>query len=54
MSLKNPNWYNRQDRELYDQLFTIGSNGHDMSEEEWEFCKRMYHMEEYVNGLDGD
>lgn len=54
MSLKNPNWYDRQDRELYDKLFAFASNGHDMSEEEWEFCKTMYHMEEYACGLDGD
>ena len=54
MSLKNPNWFDRQDRELYEQLFYMGSNGYDMNEDEWEFCKTMYHMEEYACGLDGD
>jgi hypothetical protein len=54
MSLKNPNWFDRQDRESYEQLFYMRSNGNDMSEDEWEFCKTMYHMEEYACGLDGD
>lgn len=54
MSLKNPSWYDRSDRKLYEQLFYMASNGYNMEEEEWEFCKRMYHMEEYANGLDGD
>lgn len=54
MSLKNPNWFDRQDRELYEQLFYMRSNEYKMNEEEWEFCKTMYHMEEYACGLDGD
>lgn len=54
MSLKNPSWLDRNDRELYNQLFTMASNGYNMEEEEWEFCKRMYHMEEVVDGLDSD
>lgn len=51
MSLKNPNWFDRQDRELYEKLFNIG---YDMNEEEWAFFKTMYHMEEFACGLDGD
>lgn len=54
MSLKNPNWFDRNDRELYYQLFYMDSNGYEMSEDEREFCKTMYHFEEYANGLDGD
>lgn len=54
MSLKNPNWYDRNDRELYEQLFYMSSNGYNMGEEESNFCIAMYHMEEYANGLDGD
>jgi hypothetical protein len=54
MSLKNPDWFNRQDRELYEQLFYMRNDGHKMNEEEWEFCKTMYHMEEFACGLDGD
>jgi hypothetical protein len=54
MSLKNPNWFDRQDRQLYEQLMYASGYGRNMSEEESDFCKVMYHMEEFACGLDGD
>ena len=47
------NWYNRQHRELYDKLF-YGKLERELTDEENEFCKAMYHMEEVACGLDGD
>lgn len=54
MSITHPNYYDRADRELYNQLFYFKKNGEKLSDEEWEFCKTMYHMEEFACGLDGD
>lgn len=54
MSLKNPSWFDRDDRELYEQLFYMKGNGYNMTEEESSFCSTMYHMEEFACGLDGD
>lgn len=54
MSLVHPNYCNREDRELYHQLFYFNKNGEELTEEEWNFCKAMYHMEEVAAGLDGD
>ena len=50
---KVANWYNSQHRELYDRLF-YGRLERELTEEENEFCKTMYHMEEVACGLDGD
>lgn len=53
MSLAHPNYYDSADRELYHQLFYFNQNGEELTEEEWNFCKAMYHMEEAAAGLDG-
>lgn len=50
---KVPNWDNIAHRDLYDKLF-YSNIGRELTEEENEFCKRMYHLEEYSCGLDGD
>ena len=47
-----PNWYNAQHRDLYDKLF-YQKMDRPLTKEEDEFCRRMYHMEEYACGLDG-
>lgn len=47
------NWYNRQHRDLYDKLFYQKMN-RPLTEAENEFCKAMYHAEEFACGLDGD
>ena len=52
MSLERPNWYDMQDRLLYDKLF-YHKLDRELTEQEEEFCKTMYHMEEYACGLDG-
>lgn len=50
---KVPNWYDRTHRDLYNKLF-YQEVGRPLTEEENEFCKTMYHFEEYACGLDGD
>ena len=50
---KVANWYNWQHRELYNKLF-YQSIDRPLTEEEEEFCKTMYHFEEFACGLDGD
>lgn len=50
---KIADWYNRQHRELYDKLF-YQDIGRPLTKEENEFCKAMYHTEEFACGLDGD
>ena len=50
---KTPSWYNRTHRDLYDKLF-YQDIGRPLTEEENEFCKTMYHFEEFACGLDGD
>jgi hypothetical protein len=52
MSLKNPSW-TWSDIQLYNKLFYYDI-GRELTEEEKEFCKTMYHMEEVACGLDGD
>ena len=52
MSLEKPNWNNPQDRLLYDKLFYHKLN-RELTEQEKDFCKTMYHFEEYAYGLDG-
>ena len=54
MSLKQPNWNDKKDRALYDELFYGKTKYEDLTKEQQEFCKTMYHFEEYVCGLDGD
>lgn len=49
---KVANWYDRSHRDLYNRLFYYDV-GRELTEEEKEFCKTMYHMEEYACGLDG-
>ncbi len=53
MSLKNPNWNDSSDRALYNRLFYY-SNGEELTPDEENFVKTMYHYEEYACGLDGD
>ena len=50
---KVANWYDRTHRELYDRLF-YQNIGRELTEQENEFVKAMYHMEEVACGLDGD
>lgn len=52
MSLKNPSW-TQKDILLYNQLFYKGE-WETLTDEEKNFCKTMYHLEEYVCGLDDD
>ena len=55
MSLEHPSYCNSEDRQLYDKLFYNNkSKLENLTEEEQDFCKTMYHFEEYVCGLDGD
>lgn len=54
MSIESPNYYNRNDRELYDKLFYHNNNGVPLTEQQERFCITMYHMEEYACGLGGD
>lgn len=49
---KVPNWYNVEHRNLYNKLF-YHEIGRELTNEEKEFCKKMYHMEECACGLDG-
>ena len=49
---KIANWSDRRHRDLYDKLF-YHDIGRELTEEENEFCKQMYHLEEYACGLDG-
>lgn len=51
MSLESPR-YDYQDRALYDELLCKDSK--ELTKEEKEFIKTMYHLEEYACGLDGD
>lgn len=51
MTLERPNWNSIQDRKLYNELFYIKTEP--LTEQEEEFCKTMYHFEEYACGLDG-
>lgn len=53
MSLERPNWFDWNDRELYEKLFYVGVD-RELTKVEVEFCKTMYHYEEYAAGLDGD
>lgn len=53
MSLESPNWFDSSDRELYEKLF-YGTISREPTKIEIEFCKTMYHYEEYAAGLDGD
>lgn len=52
MTLKTPDWSNRTDRQLYDELF-YKKNHDELTEEEQSFVTTMYHLEEFACGLDG-
>ena len=52
MTLEKPQW-NCEDRALYEELFYGNKSYNELTEEEQNFCKIMYHMEEYACGLDG-
>lgn len=52
MSIEKPNWGDRADRELYFKLF-YSKQDKPLTDVEKEFCKTMYHLEEYACGLDG-
>ena len=53
MSLDMPNYYNSEDRRLYDELVNE-SFKRELTREESMFVSAMYHMEEFDAGLDGD
>lgn len=53
MSLEKPNYLSRDDRMLYDELF-YHDNERELTQKEKDFCKSMYHQEEFACGLDGD
>ena len=52
MSLEKPNWNNMQDRLLYRKLFYYPIDK-ELTEQEEDFCRIMYHFEEYACELDG-
>lgn len=54
MSITNPDYRDFKDRILYEKLFYHNNNGVPLTRDEEEFCKTMYHMEEYASGLGGD
>ena len=49
MSLKYPDWFNPQDREIYKELWKQGSET--WTDQEKEFMSDMYHLEEYNAGM---
>ena len=49
MSLKYPDWFNPNDRKLYEDLWRVGSEN--WSEQEKEFMSDMYHYEEAEAGM---
>lgn len=53
MSLEKPNWGDIGDRELYKKLY-YGKMDRELTEQEEQFCRDMYIMEEFAVGLDGD
>ena len=53
MSLEHPNWNSSDDRRLYEELFYKKSKK-ELTQKEEDFITRMYHMEEFACGLDGD
>lgn len=52
MSLERPNWFDNEDREMYNRLF-YRNPGRELTEAELNFCITMSHYEEYAAGLDG-
>lgn len=52
MSIESPNYYNCKDRALFHELEKLPYEL--LTEEQRRFFHRMYHMEEYASGLDGD
>lgn len=53
MTLDIPNYYNSEDRRLYDELVNE-SFKRELTKAERMFVNYMYHQEEYDAGLDGD
>ena len=53
MSLDIPNYYNSEDRRLYDELVNE-SFKRELTKAEKMFVSYMYHQEEFDAGLDGD
>lgn len=53
MSLDIPNYYNSEDRRMYDELVKA-SFERKLTKAEEMFVSYMYHQEEYASGLDGD
>lgn len=53
MSLDMPNYFNSEDRRLYDELVNE-SFKRELTKAESMFVSDMYHMEEVDAGLDGD
>ena len=53
MTLDIPNYYNSEDRRLYDELVNE-SFKRELTKAEKMFVNCMYHQEEYDAGLDGD
>lgn len=49
---KVPNWFDRRHRDLYNKLFYYKMD-RPLTKEEEDFCKAMYHAEEFACGLDG-
>lgn len=53
MSLTNPDWNDRHDRFLFNQLFYNNKLERELTQQEKQFVKTMYHFEEYASRLDG-
>ena len=51
MTLDMPNYYNSEDRRLYNELIKKGLSN--LTPAEDMFFKEMFHQEEYACGLDG-
>ena len=54
MSLDQPDFNSSEDQKLYNILFYQNNFGRPLTEQEKQFVTKMYHMEEYASGLDGD
>lgn len=52
MSFEFPNYYNTQDRQLYDKLWSESAT-RELTKAEHDFVCDMYHQEEFMSGLDG-
>jgi len=50
MSLEHPNFYNPEDRDLYNKIWDKDSS--ERTDEENSFLQEMYHQEEFSSRLD--